>query len=676
VQDFAPVGLVLESPLVIAVRPDFPAKTTQELIEQAKASPGKIKFTSPGFGSLPHLAGELLKQSAGVDLRHVRYANAQAAIAAVRNGEADVLIEFLGTASRLLRSGELRGLAITSDRRHPAAPDLPTVAEAGFPNYDVNHWFGLAFPAGTPGPIVDKTNTALGTVLGREAVRKRSEFGFLQARSPEEYGQHVAREIRKWQALFRTASTPSGPAPIPPAPSASDAPPPSASAPAPAGPASATPGAAQRWPERPIALVVGFAARDGLDVVARAVAPALAELLGQPINVENKPGSAGLLAADSIITAPKDGYTVLFDNYLRVVHGTMSPDPYKRPQLAAGKPLQPVGLAAAMPLLIAARPDLGVTSLQELVATARASPGKIRVAAGSSGSMRYIGAAQFQQAAGVQFKFIEYADIRAAVGAVQNNEADVILDGLAPLLRPVRSGELRALALTSAQRHPGLADVPTAAEAGVANFVLTVWTGLALPAGTPGDVVETVNKSLKEALAREPVRKRIQEAGFLVQASSPDDHVRQNESDLKTLQALLQRPVPMSLPTPPSLPDKPKSVVLSSDGRGHFQLEAEVDGHPIRFMVDTGATAVSLTAKDAAKLGIRPQSSDYTVRVRTASGTKMAAPAKLNSVKVGNIVVRDVRALVSDKTPINLLGMSFLSRIKFSHERGKLVLEQ
>jgi aspartyl protease family protein len=130
--------------------------------------------------------------------------------------------------------------------------------------------------------------------------------------------------------------------------------------------------------------------------------------------------------------------------------------------------------------------------------------------------------------------------------------------------------------------------------------------------------------------------------------------------------------------TPASLTNNSRSLVIAGDRQGHFQVEARVDGRRIGFLVDTGASVIALTAKDAARLGIHPRPSEYTVQVHTANGITKAAPVQLGMVELGNIVVRDVRALVQAEGALseNLLGMSFLSRVKFTHERGKLVLEQ
>ena len=137
--------------------------------------------------------------------------------------------------------------------------------------------------------------------------------------------------------------------------------------------------------------------------------------------------------------------------------------------------------------------------------------------------------------------------------------------------------------------------------------------------------------------------------------------------------------VAMAVPAAPATSSNYRSISIPRDGRGHFQVDARVDGRRIDFMVDTGASTIALTAKDARKLGIHPSQSEYSVNVRTANGTVRAAPTTLSRVEVGGLVVRDVRALVVPDNALseNLLGMSFLSRLKrFEYAKGKLVLEQ
>jgi len=145
-----------------------------------------------------------------------------------------------------------------------------------------------------------------------------------------------------------------------------------------------------------------------------------------------------------------------------------------------------------------------------------------------------------------------------------------------------------------------------------------------------------------------------------------------------TTQAKAAAPTSASVALDPAAPANSRSVVIRSGQGGHFQVEARVDGRRLEFVVDTGATHIALRESDAARLGIHPVPRDYTVRVSTANGLSLAAPVELRMVEVGNIIVRDLRALVHPDAAlgINLLGMSFLSRVRWTHERGQLILEQ
>jgi clan AA aspartic protease (TIGR02281 family) len=434
------------------------------------------------------------------------------------------------------------------------------------------------------------------------------------------------------------------------------------------------PSVAQDWPTQPVKIVIGAAAGSGLDAMTRMVATPLGERLGQPVLVENEPGEGGRAAARRVAAAPKDGYTAYLDSYTRVLQTLLTQTP--RARGGAAPSFEPVGLVTAYPAVIAVRRDHPSQTLQELMASAKSAPGQIRIASGPVGTTRYLSGALLRDVTSLQFKHIEYADPAAAVAAVQSKEADALLDALPLLLRPLRQNQLRALAVSARERHPELPAVPTFAEAGLDGYAARFWYGLSFPAGTPRAIVERANKALSGVLAAEPVRRRFHSAGAIVDSQAPADFAQYLASDTKTWQAVLQKPLSTVLPTPPQLPGNPRSVVLTGDRGGYFFVDGRIDGRDIRFLVDTGASRVALTARDAARIGIQPKKSDYTVRTRTANGTGRAAPAHIASLQVGNITVRNVPALVVDTLHVSLLGMSFLSKLRFTQEEGKLVLEQ
>jgi tripartite-type tricarboxylate transporter receptor subunit TctC len=203
IKDFAPVSLCVTTPLFLVVHPTVPAKNVKELIALAKRQPDKLTFASGGSGSSNHLAGELLKSLAGVDLLHVPYKGAGPAMADVMAGHVDLMLGAAGLAEA--RAGRVRVLGVTSRKRSPSAPELPTLAEAGVKGYEATIWFGLLAPAGTPRPIVDRLSHEIGKVLQQKALRERFNTVDLTPTTPEGFAAHIQREIPKWRKVVTEA---------------------------------------------------------------------------------------------------------------------------------------------------------------------------------------------------------------------------------------------------------------------------------------------------------------------------------------------------------------------------------------------------------------------------------------------------------------------------------------
>jgi tripartite-type tricarboxylate transporter receptor subunit TctC len=201
VKDFAPVAEVAEGAFVIVARKDFPANDIQGLIALAKASPGKLNFASVGVGSTQHFAGELFRQMAAIDVKHIPYRGTPAVVTALRAGDVDYAVELVQAVQGQVQSGELKAFAVSSPERWPGIPDLPTVAEAGVPGYAVVSWYGWVYPAGTPQPIVDKTYAALKAVVARpEVADALAKAGaVVHVSTPAEFTHHLADEVAKWR---------------------------------------------------------------------------------------------------------------------------------------------------------------------------------------------------------------------------------------------------------------------------------------------------------------------------------------------------------------------------------------------------------------------------------------------------------------------------------------------
>jgi tripartite-type tricarboxylate transporter receptor subunit TctC len=208
-RDFAPVASIARAHQVLVVHPAVPAKTLKELLTYAKANPGKLNYAAAGgVGGLPHLAGELFKRYAGVDMVPVFFKGAAEALTAVLGGHVQVTFENITILLPLIQSGQLRALAVTSETRNPQAPDLPNMIEAGVPDYVVTTFLGLVAPAGTPPGIVGKLNVTINEILHSAEMQAslRNLGSIPQIGSPQEFAAFIASESRKWAAVAKSAS--------------------------------------------------------------------------------------------------------------------------------------------------------------------------------------------------------------------------------------------------------------------------------------------------------------------------------------------------------------------------------------------------------------------------------------------------------------------------------------
>jgi tripartite-type tricarboxylate transporter receptor subunit TctC len=204
-RDFAPVTLLGATPFVLAVHPSVPVKSVAELIKLAKAQPGKLNYGSGGSGTPPHLATELFKQMAGVNMVHVPYKTIPAAITDLLAGQIQVMFTVGPAGLPHVKAGRIRGLAVSTIKRSAFAPDLPTVAESGLPGFNVFGWNGVLVTAGTPRPVIEKLHSLFITAMKDPEVRKRmADFGFEPiGNTPEEFGAFVKEDIARWAKLVK-----------------------------------------------------------------------------------------------------------------------------------------------------------------------------------------------------------------------------------------------------------------------------------------------------------------------------------------------------------------------------------------------------------------------------------------------------------------------------------------
>jgi len=207
VNDFAPITLVAAVPYVLVVDPALPVKSVQDLIALAKSKPGKMNYASAGNGSTHQFCGELLKSMSGIDVLHIPYKGSPPAIAGLLGGEVSLMFANLTDIGSQIRSGKVKALAVTVTRRASLLPEVPTMAEAGLPGFDIGSWFGLLAPAGTPAPIVSRLNAETVKVLGRADVQSTLGAQGLELvpGSPEQFAAHIKSEIAKFTRIAKAA---------------------------------------------------------------------------------------------------------------------------------------------------------------------------------------------------------------------------------------------------------------------------------------------------------------------------------------------------------------------------------------------------------------------------------------------------------------------------------------
>jgi len=200
---FAPVALIAETPQLLVVNPKLPVKTVAELVAYAKANPGKLNYSTGGIGTLPHLSAELFKSVTGTNIVHVPYKGGGPALVGVVAGEAQLTFDTVVTSLPLVRDGKLRVLAVAGPKRVAEMPDVPTMAQAGYPTLSTGAWTALLAPKGTPAPIVAKLNAALNKALGGEPMRSTLAKLGAQPRggTPRELADHMTNETRKWKPI-------------------------------------------------------------------------------------------------------------------------------------------------------------------------------------------------------------------------------------------------------------------------------------------------------------------------------------------------------------------------------------------------------------------------------------------------------------------------------------------
>lgn len=280
---------------------------------------------------------------------------------------------------------------------------------------------------------------------------------------------------------------------------------------------------AQAWPTKPIKVVIPFVAGGSSDIVGRAIASKFQEYLGQPGVVENRPGANGSIAAEFVAKAEADGYTILVGSIgVFSINAALFKDLRYNPV----RDFAPITLAVTTPNVLVAKPELAVKSMKELVDFAKRNPGKLSYCSSGTGSSDHLTGELLKQGAGIFAVHVPYRGGAACQTDLMGNQVEFSFQNLGAVTNYIRGGRMQAYAVTAKARHPQLPNVPTTAEAGFPDLVVTSWQAAGAPAKTPREVVAKLNAAAVRALRSPDVAARMEQIGFDVVASSPEEFGR------------------------------------------------------------------------------------------------------------------------------------------------------
>jgi tripartite-type tricarboxylate transporter receptor subunit TctC len=277
---------------------------------------------------------------------------------------------------------------------------------------------------------------------------------------------------------------------------------------------------AQDYPNQTIRLIVPFGPGGGSDIVSRIIGQRMQEKLGQPFVVENKPGAGGTLGNEMIANAPKDGYTIGIMTAGQIIAAVMN----KQMRYDTRTAFEPIAQVATAGLLIVTRPDYPANNVKELVAAAKANPGKIVFGTPGFGATQHLASELLKLTAGIDVLHVPFRTSPEVNTALLAKQVDVVIETVSAVLGHVQGGQLKALAVTGKDRFPAVPNVPPAIESGVLpGYDVTTWYGFFGPRGIPPAVIAKLNKAFNEVIVEPAVRERLTTAGVVVKGSTPEE---------------------------------------------------------------------------------------------------------------------------------------------------------
>ena len=293
---------------------------------------------------------------------------------------------------------------------------------------------------------------------------------------------------------------------------------------------------AQTYPSRTVTIVTPFSPGGPVDAMARVFAGKMSESMGQPVIVENRAGAGGAIGMNSVAKAAPDGYTILYSpNSIAI-----NPALYRKLPFNPEKDLAPISQALSTTLVLAAHPKIKISSVQELVSLARAQPGKLNFGSSGVADPLQLAMEMLKTSTGVDLLAIPYKGQGPMFGALLAGEVDVAVVSLQAALAPIRSGQLRVLAVTGSKRSPALPEVPTVAESGVPGYDISSWHGFFAPAATPQEIIARLHKEIARAVHLPDVRQRVEATGNEVVGSTPEEFAEKFRTDVARFKKIVQ----------------------------------------------------------------------------------------------------------------------------------------
>ncbi len=275
-----------------------------------------------------------------------------------------------------------------------------------------------------------------------------------------------------------------------------------------------------KYPERPVKMLVGFSAGGGTDVAARILAQKLTEALGQSVFVENRAGASGLIAAEAAAKSPPDGYTLMMGSQTTLA---VAPAIYRKYAVDAAKDFSGIAPAGVSPLMLVVHPAFPAQSVKDIIEMAKAKPGTLNFGSGGLGTTPHMSGELLALTAGIKLTHVAYRGEAPALNDLIGGQIPMMFSNVSAVIGNVTAGQLRALAVTSAQRIPVAPELPTIAESGLPGFEVATWFALVTPAGTPRDVVMRLNAEAKRGMHQPDAGQRLAALGMTIDERTPDE---------------------------------------------------------------------------------------------------------------------------------------------------------